>query len=125
MKNRKKIIKIAKIMFRDSLSEGLVDTKLVSQILKKIIVQKPPGLINILKIYKRLIETQLKKEEIILEAGSKIANQKKLEKELIKRTGAQRIKFKIDPGIVFGARVTHGDWIYDATLDAKLKQLTR
>jgi len=125
MKNRKKIIKIAKIMFKDSLSEDLVDTKLVSQTLKKIIFQKPPGLINILKIYKRLIETQLKKEEIILEAGSKIANQKKLEKELIKKTGAQRIRFKIDPVIVFGAKVTHGDWIYDATLDAKLKQLTR
>ena len=47
-----------------------------------------------------------------------------MEKELLSKTKAKRIKYKINPKLIFGLRITHGDFVYDATLDSKLKQLT-
>jgi len=125
MITRKKQIQIAKAMLKKSLKSGLVDSKLVSFVLREIISQKPQGLTKILKVYKRLVENKLKKEEILIESAQKVANQKQLEQEFTKNTGVKRINFKINPKIVFGAKVTSGDWIYDATLDAKLNQLTK
>jgi len=124
MITRKKQIQIAKAMLKKSLKSGLVDSKLVSFVLREIISQKPQGLTKILKVYKRLVENKLKKEEILIETAQKVANQKQLEQEFTKKTRVKRINFKINPKIVFGAKITSGDWIHDATLDAKLGQLT-
>ena len=122
---KKKQIQIAKVMLKNSLSGGLVNSKLVSFVLREVISQRPQGLTKILKVYRRLVENKLKKEEILIESAQKVANQKQLEQEFTKNTGVKRINFKINPKIVFGAKVTSGDWIYDATLDAKLEQLTK
>jgi len=122
---KKKQIQIAKVMLKNSLSGGLVNSKLVSFVLREVISQRPQGLTKILKVYRRLVENKLKKEEILIESAQKVANQKQLEQEFTKNTGVKRINFKINPKIVFGAKVTSGDWIYDATLDAKLNQLTK
>jgi len=125
MTARKKQIQIAKTMLKNSLKSGLINSKSVSFVLKEIISQKPQGLVQILKVYRRLVENKLKKEEILIESAQKVANQKQLEQEFTKNTGVKRINFKINPKIVFGAKITAGDWIYDATLDAKLNQLTK
>ncbi|KKR75052.1 hypothetical protein A2470_00440 [Candidatus Curtissbacteria bacterium RIFOXYC2_FULL_41_11] len=122
---KKKQIQIAKVMLKNSLSGGLVNSKLVSFVLREVISQRPQGLTKILKVYRRLVENKLKKEEILIESAQKVANQKQLEQEFTKNTGVKRINFKINPKIVFGAKITAGDWIYDATLDAKLNQLTK
>jgi len=124
MKGRKKQLLAAKNMFKESLSAGSVDPDKVRQILKKIISQKPTHLANILKVYKRLIESKLAQEQIIIETATEFPNQSELERKLIKKTGAKRVFARTNPKIVFGARIIHGDWIWDATLDAKLKQLT-
>lgn len=125
MKSRKKQILIAKQMFKSSLSKGKVDTDKVRTILKRMLSQKPAGLLKILNIYKRLIEAAVSKELLILESAVEVANKKLLEKELLKKTGASKILYKTNPKITFGAKISHGDWIYDETLDAKLEQLTK
>jgi|SRR3989304_9046985 len=124
MKSQKKQILTAKQMFKKSLSEGKVDTGRVHIVLKKMLSQKPAGLLRILRIYKRLIETAITREQLILESAVETANKKLLEKELLKKTGARKVIYKTNSKITFGARITHGDWIYDETLDAKLKSLT-
>lgn len=124
MISRKKQKLIAKQMFRDSLTNGSTDPEKTRKILAKAILEKPPGLLKILKIYKRLVETAVAKEQIILETAVALSNKKPLEKELLKKTGARKILYKTSPKITFGAKISHGDWIYDATLDAKLRQLT-
>ena len=112
-------------MFRDSLTDGSTDPEKTRKVLRRVILEKPPGLLNILKIYKRLVETAVVKEQIILETAVALSNKKPLEKELLKKTGARNFLYKTSPKITFGAKITHGDWIYDATLDAKLEQLTK
>ena len=120
----KKIKVLAKIMFKKSLEDGLINTASVSAVLKEIASQKPPGLKNILKLYKHLIESKIAREELIVETAQKTKEVEKMEKELLSKTGAKRIKYKINPKLIFGLRITHGDFVYDATLDSKLKQLT-
>ena len=120
----KKIKNLAKIMFKKSLKDGLINPTSVSAVLKEIASQKPHGLKNILKSYKHLIEAKIAQEELIVETAQKTKDIEKMEKELLSKTGAKRIKYKINPKLIFGLRITHGDFVYDATLDSKLKQLS-
>ena len=120
----KKIKDLAKIMFKKSLKDGIVNPANVSLVLKENVSQKPQGLKNILKIYKHLVETKLAKEELIVETAQKTTEITKMEKELLSKTGAKRIKYKTNPKMVFGLKITHGDFVYDLTLGSKLKQLT-
>ena len=111
-------------MYKKSLTGGTVDAKKVSGILKVVLAQKPTHPVKILKTYKRLIENALNQETVVVESASKIPNQSKFEKQLRGKTAARRIIYKTNPSIVVGAKITHGDWIYDDTLDAKLQRLT-
>ena len=121
----KNLEKIAKSLFKKSLNnDGLVDTKKVQIILNTIVSQKPPQLIKILKKSKKLIEAALSREELVFETAQKLPNQKKFEQNLFAKTGANRINYKINPNIVLGARITHGDWVWDESLQAKLNNLT-
>ena len=120
----KKIKNLAKIMYKKSLKDGIVNLASVSAVLKEIVSQKPHGLKNILKNYKHLIEAKIASEELKVETAHKTKEVEKMEKELLSKTGAKRIKYKINPKLIFGLRITHGDFVYDATLDSKLKQLT-
>ena len=120
----KKIKDLAKIMYKRSLRDGIVNIASVSAVIKEIVSQKPHGLKNILKAYKHLIESKIAREELIVETAQKTKELEQIEKELLYKTGARRIKYKINPKLIFGLRITHGDFVYDATLDSKLKQLT-
>lgn len=120
----KKELKIAKSLFRKSLSGGSVDSKKVNLILKAIVTQKPAHMVGILRNYKRFVEAALKKEEVLIESAAKIANVSSIGKEIKEKTHAKRITYKINPAILIGARIIHGDWIFDSTLDTKLQRLT-
>lgn len=121
--NKKKLYKLTKSLFANSKTDGFVDEKKVKNILKILSIAKPANLVSTLRIYKRLIKSAIDKEQIVFESALKIKD-KKLQQELIAKSQAKRIVYKVNPKIVFGAKITHGDWIWDATLDAKLKQLT-
>lgn len=126
MTGKRKQAQVAKTMFKQSLNgKGFVDTQEVHRILKETIALKPAGLINILKTYKKLIEAKIAQEEVTIETTSKIPNQKQMENEILKKTGGKTIRYKVNPKIVFGAKIIHGDWVYDTTLTAKLNQLTK
>lgn len=121
---KKKQQVFAKLIFKESLnSQGFIDPQKVRQVLAKISLYKKDT-IKILKIYKRLIQRAQAKEEIIIEAAEKIKLGAKVSKAILIKTGAAKIRYIVNPKIVFGARLTHGDWIWDATLKAKLGQLT-
>ena len=124
MTNTKKVKRIAKDLFAQSLTDGFIDEVKIGKNLKLLISAKPAHLVQILKIFKRLIRAKLEKEEILVETADKKAVES-LESFFLKKTRARKIKYKQNPKIVFGARITHGDWIWDATLAAKLKSLTQ
>ncbi len=124
MKSKKKLIDVAKSLFRNSLTEGAVDPKKVRLALLAVKSGDKTNKIAILKIYKKLISQAIAKEEIILETGSRFKPSKKFEDELLAKTGAKRISYKLNGKLVFGAKITHGDWIFDSSLPAKLERLT-
>ncbi|OGD89487.1 hypothetical protein A3I53_03605 [Candidatus Curtissbacteria bacterium RIFCSPLOWO2_02_FULL_40_13b] len=124
MNSSKKKSQVAKFLFKKSLKNGNVDPLRVHHILKIVGNLKPPESVVILKNYKRLIKEKIAKEEVIIEIPKKPANSKVFEQQLLKMTKAKKIIYKLNPKIVFGAKITHGDWIYDTTLQTKLEQLT-
>lgn len=120
----KKQTKIAKKLFKKSLDQKRqLSANRVHQILSALTRAKPQGVLGILKAYRRLIAAQLKKEEVEVEAAQTIKS-KKIEKLILSKTGARRVNFKINPEVILGAKITHGDWVWDETLDAKLQELT-
>ena len=124
MKGKKKLITTAKIMYKASLKDGLLNQNKIHQVLKVLTSKQIPGRSLILRYYKRLVTQALTKEEVTVETPIQITNPKKLGAQFLLKTGANRVRFKTAPNIVFGAKITYGDWVYDATLDSKLKQLT-
>lgn len=123
MKGSKKLTKIAKVMFKNSVSGGYLDTNKARRIIAEVSTQKPTGLAKILTTYKKYIERQIASEEIIIESAVPLPN-KSLEKELLSKTGARRIKYEINSQMVTGAKIKHGDWLYDESLSGKLANLT-
>jgi F0F1-type ATP synthase delta subunit len=124
MKGSKKLTKIAKIMFKNSMSGEYLDTNKARRIIAEVSSQKPTGLAKILTTYKNYIERQIASEEIIIESAVPLPT-KSLEKELLSKTGAKRIKYQINSQMVTGAKIKHGDWLYDESLSGKLSNLTQ
>lgn len=120
MRDKKKIYRVAKLMYKNSLKNGAVDAKLVGKILKKVTGQKAYGLSKILIVYKNLIAQKIAKEEILVEASTLPQLDKSA---FLKKTGAKRIVFKKNSDLVFGAKITHGDWVWEETLDSRLEQI--
>lgn len=120
----KKELQIAKKMYKNSLTDGSVDSKKVKAILKEMTGQKLTHPKRVLVTYKRLIEAAIAKDQVVVESAAKIPNEKAFESQLKTKTRAKRVIYRINPKIIIGAKITHGDWIYDNTLDAKLAQLT-
>lgn len=126
MNTSKKFLNLfSRSLYKKSLNKGLVDEKKVKVILKQLEKQQVAKLSYILKTYKRLISQKLASEEIIIETNDKITFQKSFIDNIKKSTGAVRIINKTNPKIVFGAKVYNGDWIWDDTLDSKLKQISQ
>jgi F0F1-type ATP synthase delta subunit len=115
-------IKIARGLYKASLKNGMLDSIRAEKVLKEIVKLRPQGLIGILQNYSRLVSQALSWQTVVVESAS-VSGVHNLEKTLIKSTGAQKVQFKHDPKLVFGARITHGDWIYEDTLASKLQQL--
>lgn len=121
----KKQIMIARILLTKSLDKnGLIGPQKVHQILLAISREKPPRIASILKAYRRLVASKLKKEEVEVETAQ-VVKSKNLQKVILKKTGARRVIFKTNPSLAIGAKITHGDWVWDETLDAKLARLTQ
>lgn len=120
----KKQIQIARILLTKSLDKnGIISSQRVHQILTAISKERPPGTAGILKAYRRLVQSKLKKEEVEVETA-KVVESKNLQKMILRKTGAKRVIFRTNPNLTIGAKITHGDWVWDETLDAKLEQLT-
>ena len=120
----KKQTQIARVLLVKSLDQnGSISPQKVRQILAAIAKEKPLGTAGILKAYRRLVQSKLKKEEVEVETA-KVVESKNLQKMILRKTGAKRVIFRTNPNLTIGAKITHGDWVWDETLDAKLEQLT-
>lgn len=123
MKSSKNIKLKAKAMFKSSLKDGKVDPQKVKDALDELSSQKEAKTTKILKIYKNLISQALAWQEVVVETAlDTLSDDQK--RSILAKTGAQSVKTVENLKIVAGAKIYHGDWVYDETLDGKLKRLT-
>jgi len=123
MKSSKEIKLRAKEMFKRSLKDGQIDPQKVKDVLKELSDQKEAKTTKILRIYKNLISQALSWQEVVVETAlDTIGDDQK--RSIIAKTEAQSVKIVKNPKIVAGAKIYHGDWVYDETLEGKLKLLT-
>ena len=80
-------------MYKNSLKSGQLDAHSVSKILSSVTKQKPQGLLEILKAYKRLVEQKINTETVVVETGGDITGQSRFEEELPNKNGAQKKNF--------------------------------
>ena len=123
--NKRKLVKMAKLLFKASLKGSFLDNTRILSIAKEIADSKIIGRVSLLKAYKRLIAAQIGKEEITIETPTTATRSPKLENLLLSKFSAKKVNWHQNEQIVVGAKITAGDWILDATLDAKLKQLSQ
>ena len=123
MISKKKLKLMAKTMLVESTTNGYVDPAKVKKVLENFMSKKLSGTTSVLKHYKRLIESLVSKEKVTIETSVPHLLNQETEKILLLKTGARKIEYKINPKVVFGSKITYGDWIIENTLDAKLKQL--
>ncbi len=121
MKAKQKLKKIAKTMLTKSLTAGALDETKVKKVLKIAAASHSPQISKILKVYKGLAQRALAKDQLTIESASPLGPREI--NVLLTKTQAKKIHHKTNPEMVFGVKITHGDWVYDASLDSKLKQL--
>lgn len=114
--------KLAKTMLRASLKNGRVDETQGKLILTLVASRKPQGLLKILRLYKNLVDASQNREKVTIESAVKIKDV--ILKGIAAKTGAPKIAVTVNPQQIWGIRITHGDWVWDNTLEGKLKQLT-
>lgn len=114
--------KIAKTMFAASLKNGLVDEAQGKQILSLVTRRKPQGLLKTLRLYKNLVDSAQNKEKVTIQSAAKLDRQTLT--RISAKTHTRKIAVTVNPRLVFGTRITHGDWVWDNTLEGKLEQLT-
>ena len=82
-------IKIARGLYKTSLKNGVLDTTRAQKVLNEIVKLRPQGLIGILQNYSRLISQALSWQTVVVESAE-TSGVRSLEKELLKKTGAQK-----------------------------------
>ena len=122
MRKSKRISATVKLLIKNSLNNGQVDVKKAANIVKALMHSKIPNLLNVLRLYKKRLQIQISKEEVYIETATKLSG---MEKDILGKTGAKRIIYKLNPQMIAGIKIKHGDWVWEESLDSKLTQITQ
>jgi hypothetical protein len=114
----KKIRQTAKQLFALSFVENVFDEKRAMTIVNTLTKQKPLHYVQILKMYKHVIERYFASQQIIVEVP------KGFSAKAVSVKSEKKLVIQENPDIVFGVRIIDGDWVYDNTLGARLLAIT-
>lgn len=123
MKGKSSVKKIAKKLYKLSISDGKLSEKSVRKIVTTVLRSTTRNKNILLKQYKRYIEMFVKTQELVVEIPKEFILSERVRQELLKKTKATSIKVLENPNLLFGTKVIHGDWVYDNTLSAKLEKI--
>lgn len=126
MRRRSNIRRFAAKLLAISMSDGLLDEKKISAILK--ILAKDTGILPILREYYRLIKHTLIKEKLLIYSDEEISDPQKnaivscFEKKLGRKL---RVQLEKDRTLIAGIRIQLNDRIYEHSIRSTLESLTR
>lgn len=126
MKLSKQTRREAKQLFRNVLSNGVVDEARTRQTVKALIEQKPRGYLAILTHFQRLIKLELEKRSARVESPVQLSRevQQQIESSLGRKYGAGlKIDYQQNSSLLGGLRIRVGSDVYDGSVQARLTEL--
>lgn len=126
MKLDKEARKLTKGLFQLSLTDGRLDGKKISAVVKKVIADKPRSFVGILKEYQRLVRLEVAKHHAVIESATLL--DKKGTDQLLANLQAKYGKdltteFKVSPELLGGLRIKIGSDVFDSSVRERLARL--
>lgn len=124
--NKSSISKMARLMFKNSLTDGKIDEKKVQGVLKGLLSSKKRNVIEILKAYRKMVLHLIDEQTAKVEAGFELSEgEKKLISKLLKKIYHKEldVEFSKNAQLLAGLRVKVGDVIWDASLKGRILAL--
>jgi F-type H+-transporting ATPase subunit delta len=126
MKLNKDARKLTKALFKASLTNGRLDEKKASLIVKKVAEEKPRSFVGILKEYQRLVRLELAKHHAVIESATPLdkATTDQLLAGLRAKYGDDlTTEFKTTPELLGGLRIKIGSDVFDSSVRERLFRL--
>jgi F-type H+-transporting ATPase subunit delta len=126
MAANKKAQQLARQLFKLSLVDGLVSAERVSGVLGYIEKTKPAHPLTVLKIYHRLVATELARSQAIVEHAGAVSDSvlQAIAAAMTKKYGrAITASTRANPKLLAGLRVRVGDDVYESSVAGQLNQL--
>jgi F-type H+-transporting ATPase subunit delta len=128
MKISREARRMARELFRLSLSDGRLDASRVTEISQRVIAEKPRAYLEILKELSRLVRLELDKRHAVIESASPLddASAANLAKTLRTRFGNDiTTEFRTTPGLLGGLRIKLGSDVWDGSISSRLNELSQ
>lgn len=123
MANKGPIIKIARMMFKNSLTSGQLDEKKVQGLIKGMLFTRRQGAIDILKAYRRLVLNFFEEQTAKIQSAHKLSEEeRKALVGLIEKIYQKELHFEFSENrqLLGGIKIKVGDSVWDASLQGKL-----
>jgi F-type H+-transporting ATPase subunit delta len=126
MKISKEARLTAKELFRNSFTDGRLDSAKITTIARKIASSKPRHYLAMLKEYQRLARLEMEKHHVIVESASALdaRTSEQLGQSLRAKYGPDlTTEFKVTPELIGGLRVKLGSNVWDGSVRNRLDRL--
>lgn len=123
MKQNAEVVKNAKKLFALSFVNESLDEKRVLYIVSEVLKDKTREKNALISAYTKLISEYIRYNQIQIEIPKGFSISQSEVELLAKKTKAKYTRIVESEKNIFGAKITHGDWVYDNTLAAKLNNI--
>ncbi len=126
MKLNKEGRRLARELFRASLSDGRLDASKVRVVLEGVVKARPRGVLGVLKEYLRMARTKLAASRAVVESATPLeaAEAATLSEMIRTRFGPEiEAEFRVDPALLGGLRIQIGSDLWDGSVLDRLNRL--
>lgn len=126
MKLTKQARREAKELYRNCLTDGVLDEPRTRQLVQRVLQTKPRGYISILSHFQRLVKLDQERRTARVESAAPLTPdlQSDVRARLGKAYGAGlNISFAQNPALIGGLRIRVGFDVYDGSIQARLAAL--
>ncbi len=126
MKVSKQAKREAKELFRNCLTDGLLDDGRVRASVQRVLQAKPRGYLAILTHFERLVKLAIEQRTARIESAVPLTPglQTEVQKSLARAYGpGLAISFAQNPALVGGLKIRVGSDVYDGSIQGRLKAL--
>jgi len=128
MRLNKEARKVCRQLFHSSFTNGKLDGRKTSSLVKSIVDAKPRHFIDILKEYQRLVRLEAAKTHAVIESATALSADtgKKITSDLQSKHGADlTTEFKVTPELIGGLRIKIGSDVWDGSVRHRLDRLSQ